>query len=183
MTPLLALCVLIGAIATVNAWIVGPAKGSLTTAEDHFLPAFFRKTNKRGVPVGMLLFQACVGSALACVFLWMETHSAAYWVLNAISSQFVLVQYALMFAAVVYLRYSKPEVQRSYQIPGGKFGVWSVATLGILACLFGFWIVFVPPAQLNYGTGLGYPLTLAISFVVLSLIPAGIALHRKLRKK
>lgn len=181
--PVLALCILIGAFATINAWIAGPAKGLLITAQEAFLPPILTRVNSKGVPTGMLLFQAIVCSILSGIFLWMESHSVAYWILLALSAQFALVQYGLMFVAVLKLRYSKPNIPRAYQIPGGKVGVWLTTLVGITACLFGFWIVFVPPAQLDIKGKLLYQLILAVSLMVLALLPLGIALHKKISKQ
>ena len=97
--PLLALLALVGSLASVNTWIVGPAKGLLITAQDGYLPPFLTQINAKGVPVGMLLFQAVVGTVLSFVFLWMDSHSAAYWILTALSAQFAVVEYGFVFAA------------------------------------------------------------------------------------
>ena len=181
--PLLALLALIGSLAGINTWIVGPAKGLMVTAEDGFLSPFFAKMNEKEAPVGMLLFQATIGSILSLIFLWMDSHSSAYWVLTALSAQFAVVQYGFVFAAAIKLRYSQPNVERAYRVPGGKFGIWLVSGIGILACLFGFLIVFVPPEQLETGDKAIYQATLAFSFIVLSLIPVLLAAKKRFRRK
>ncbi len=167
--PLVALLALIGSLATINTWIVGPAKGLLETAEAGFLPPMLRYVNKLGVPVGMLLFQASIGTLLSFIFLWMDSHSAAYWVLTAISAQFALIQYAWIFAAGIRLRYSEPKVERAYRVPGGKLGMWLVSGVGMIACFFGFLIVFIPPAQLQMGKRSIY--LLVATFIILSILP------------
>lgn len=177
--PLLAFFAFIGSLAGVNTWTVGPAKGLLITAQDGFLPKTLQRTNHLGVPTGMLIFQATIGTLLSFVFLWMDSHSAAYWVLTALAAQFTVVQYGLVFAAAIRLRYSQAEVKRPYKVPGGKIGIWIVSSLGILACLFGFWIVYVPPGQLETGDRLEYQLMLGISFAILSILPAFMAAHQR----
>jgi amino acid transporter len=169
--PLLALLALIGSLAGINTWTVGPAKGLLVSAEDGFLPAFLRKVNERGVPTGMLIFQAVIGSLLSLLFLWMDSHSAAYWILTGISTQFAVVQYGLIFAAALSLRYSQPKVERAYRVPGNMVIMWLVCGIGILACLFGFLIVFLPPEQLQTGNKLIFQSILLGVLIVLSLLP------------
>jgi len=181
--PILALLALVGALACINTWAVGPAKGLLVTIQDGFLHPCLRTVNQKGVPTGMLFFQACVATVLSILFLWMDSHSAAYWVLTALAAQFAVVQYILMFAAVVRLRYSQPNVNRAYAIPGGRAGVWVVACCGILACVFGFWIVFIPPAQLATGDRTAYRGLLGMSFITLATLPAVMGYHRRVRKK
>jgi len=169
--PVLAGLALIGSLAGINTWTVGPAKGLLVTAEDGFLPKHMKRVNEKGVPVGMLIFQAVVGTLLSFVFLRMDSHSAAYWVLTALSAQFTVVQYILVFAAALWLRYKKPEVHRAFKVPGGNITMWVITVIGIAACLFGFWIVFVPPSQLQTGDQTEYQLMLVISFIILALLP------------
>lgn len=183
--PLIALLALIGSLAGINTWTVGPAKGLLETAEDGFLPPILRRVNNLNVPVAMLVFQACIGSILSLVFLFMDSHSAAYWVLTALSAQFAVVQYGLVFAAAIRLRYSQPHLKRAYRIPGGKLGIWLIGGVGILACLFGFLIVFIPPSQLDTGDRFVYQSLLAVSLVVLTLLPMVLSLQiwKKLRKR
>jgi glutamate:GABA antiporter len=169
--PLIAFLALIGSLAGINTWTVGPAKGLLVTVEDGFLPRALHRINKKGVPVGMLIFQAIVGSLLSLVFLWMDSHSAAYWVLTALAAQFTVVQYGLVFIAALWLRYKSPNTTRPFKVPGGKFGIWVITIIGVLACLFGFAIVFVPPSQINTGDRFEYQTMLLISFSVLALLP------------
>ena len=56
-----------------------------------------------------------------------------------------LVMYALMFVSVIVLRYKKPEIERSFRIPGGKVGLWLVAGTGLVASVLGICFMFVPP--------------------------------------
>ena len=53
--------------------------------------------------------------------------------------------YALMFVSVIVLRFTKPEIERSFRIPGGKIGLWLVAGTGLLASVLGICFMFVPP--------------------------------------
>lgn len=177
--PVLALLALIGSIAGINTWIVGPAKGLMVTAEDGYLPSILRQVNKEGVPTGMLIFQAVIGTLLSFVFLWMDSHSAAYWILTALSTQFAVLQYGLIFAAVIRLRYSQAHIPRAFRVPFGQWGIWVVSGMGILACLFGFWIVYIPPEQLETGDKTLYQGMLGLTFVVLSLLPVILALREK----
>ena len=65
------------------------------------------------------------------------------------SAQMALLVYIFMFAAVIKLRYSKPNQRGAYRIPGGMIGVWLVAGTGIICCVATILIGFVPPTQIH----------------------------------
>lgn len=169
--PTLGILLIIGAVAEVNAWIIGSIKGLHATSIHGNLPPFFQKLNKAGMPTNLLLFQAILVSIMALVFLKMPTASASFWILSALSAQIYLVMYILMFISALKLRYSQPHVPRTYRIPYPHKGIWAICILGILSSLFAIFIVFIPPAQLETGSLLFYELFLVISLSVVTAIP------------
>lgn len=72
-----------------------------------------------------------------------------------------------MFAAAIKLRYSKPEVARKYKIPGGKLGMWLIAGLGFVVCVFIFLVGFIPPTQISVGNVFTYESILILGCVVM----------------
>jgi len=169
--PIMGILLIIGAVAEVNAWIIGPVKGLYSTSIHGNLPPFFQNLNKHGMPTRLLLFQAIIVSLAALVFLKMPTLSASYWILSALSAQSYLVMYILMFISAIKLRYTSPHVPRTYRIPYSHKGIWVVSILGILASLFAIFISFVPPAQFHTGSLLFYELFLIIGLFVMCGIP------------
>lgn len=165
--PLLAMFLLLGALASLNAWIIGPAKGMLVVVKDGFLPKILQRVNKNDVPVALLLLQAVVSSILALVYIYLQDNNGAMWILTALSAQFTFMQYCLVFAAVIKLRYSQPHVFRPYKMPA----IWLFSLLGIAACIFSFFIVYISPAQINVGDANIYRWLLISSLVILSLPP------------
>lgn len=163
--PLIALFLLIGAVAGLNAWVIGPAKGLLVVAEDGFLPKWLKHTNSHDVPTSLLLLQAVVGSVLSLIFLYLQDNSASIWLLTALSAKFTCAQYILVFCAAVKLRYSKAEVKRAFKAPF----IWLLSVLGISACVFSFAIVYVPHAKLVSIHFITYCLILFLSFIILLL--------------
>ncbi len=149
--PILAVLLVIGAIAEVNSWIIGPVQGLYATSIHGNLPPFFQKLNKHGTPTNLLLFQAIIVTLASLVFLHMPTVSSAFWILTALSAQSYLVMYVLMFIAAIRLRYSKPHVPRAYQIPCQHRGMWFFGSMGILASVFAILVSFVPPLELKVG--------------------------------
>lgn len=162
--PIMAVLLIIGAIAEVNSWIIGPIKGLHATAVHGNMPPFFQKVNKHGTPTNLLLFQALIVTASSFVILHMPTVSASFWILTALSAQSYLVMYVLMFIAAIRLKYSKPHVPRAYKVPYEKTGMWFFASLGIFASILAIIIGFVPPESLEVGS-----LEFYVGFLLLSL--------------
>lgn len=169
--PVIGVLLIIGAVAEVNAWIIGPVKGLYATSIHGNLPPFFQNLNKFGMPTHLLFFQAVIVSLAALVFLKMPSLSASYWILSALSAQSYLIMYLLMFISAIKLRYTKPHVPRVYKIPYPHKGIWLVSVLGILASLFAIFISFIPPAQFQIGSLLFYELFLIIGLFVMCGIP------------
>lgn len=168
--PVLASLAVIGALALVNTWIIGPSKGLLASALDGEFPKFTTKTNKQGSPVVILMMQAMVATALSLPYLFMPTVKESYWILNTLAAQLILMMYFLIFIAAIKLKLSHPKTPRAYQIPGGKLGMWIVAGTGTLSCVGAFFLGFVPPASSNLSSTT-YPLVLVSGIVILSLPP------------
>lgn len=179
LTPIIAFMLAVGAFGTLSTWIAGPSKGLLGAAQSGELPPFFRKLNKQGMPVSLLLTQAVIVTLFSVIFLVMPTVSAAYWILNAMVAQLYLIMYILMFAAAIKLRYKRPDVARSFKIPGGTVGIWSVAGIGILGCFSTIFIGFFPPAQLETGNVFFYVLFLLVGILVACTAPSLILLFKK----
>ncbi|KTD09440.1 APC family permease [Legionella jamestowniensis] len=148
MTAVIALLIILGGLSGVSAWIIGPTKGLLVSAQDGSLPEIFSKINRYGAPVAILMTQGIIFSLLSSVFILFDSINAAYWILSDLSAQMALLVYVFMFSAAIKLRYSKPDQPRSYKIPGGNAVMWLVAGVGTLCCITAMLIGFVPPTQI-----------------------------------
>jgi putative glutamate/gamma-aminobutyrate antiporter len=182
LTPIIAILLALGAFGTLSTWIAGPSKGLLGAAESGDLPPYFRKLNKHGMPVALLLTQGVIVTVVSLLFLAMPSVSSGYWILNAMTAQLYLIMYVLMFAAAIKLRYKRPDVPRAYKIPGGNFGMWTVAGLGLIGSTGTFIIGFLPPSQIPTGSTLFYVSVLLVSILIACLAPTAI-LHFKKKGK
>ncbi len=177
--PAMAVLLIIGAIAEVNSWIIGPVRGLYATSEHGNLPPFFHKLNKHKVPTRLLFFQALLVSITSLIFLYMPEVSSAFWMLTALSAQSYLVMYILMFIAAIRLRYSKPHVPRAYRVPSNFKGIWVLGCMGILSSCFAIILCFVPPTTLEVGNPIVYGLLLGIGLFIMCAIPLAIYKYRK----
>jgi amino acid transporter len=165
-TPFLALLLFLGSIACVNTWIIGPAKGLLVAADDGFLPDFMTKLNNKGVPVNVLLIQAIVVSFLSIIFfLYINTINGLVWVFVCLSFQFAAFLYVMIFVSVLRLRKKFPTLYRPFKMPFVSF----FSYLGILMCVFTFFLSYIQPIDINVTHKNFYFFILFFSFLVLIL--------------
>jgi len=171
LVPIIAALTGLGALAQISTWLIGPSKGLLATAEDGGLPSYFQKCNKAGIPVRILVFQGMIGTAFALVFLLLPSVSSSYWILTDLAAQITVIMYILIFVSAIKLRYSMPSIDRPFKVPGGNIGMWIIAGLGVLACVFTLILGFVPPSNIETGNLLFYELFLICGILLLAAPP------------
>ena len=176
-TTLIGIFIILGSISSAAAWMMGPARGLFISTSDNDLPKILHKTNRKNMPVGILITQAVIVTILCSVFLVMPTVNSSYWVLSNLTAQVALIFYIMMFAAAIRLRYKHPHVARSFRVPGGKIGIWVVSLVAIITCIITIMIGFLPPSQIQVGKVLSYEMILMGGIIALSL-PA-FFLHKK----
>lgn len=148
MTSITAGLIILGGVSCLAAWIIGPTKGLLVSAHDGCLPKQFSHMNRHGAPTVILMTQGVIFTLLSTVIIFVDSINAAYWILSDMCAQLALLAYIFMFAAAIKLRYSQPDQHRTYRIPGGNWGMWMVAGIGLICCLVTILIGFVPPTQI-----------------------------------
>ena len=151
-TPVVCVLLAFGGIGGVMSWISGPSRGLLWTAQEGEIPPFLAKTNKNGVQISILMVQGTIVTILALTYFVMADVSVAFFLLSAMTITLYLIMYMLMYAAAIRLRYSQPELKRSYRVPGGTIGMWCIAGVGFAGVAFSFLVGFFPPTQLPVGS-------------------------------
>lgn len=174
--PAMVTMIFISGLANMSAWVIGPTRGLWVAAEEGNVPKYFAKLNSRGMPARILVLQAIIVTLLCSVFLLMSSVNSSYWILTALTSQLALLFYIFMFAAVIRLRYKAPEVVRAYRIPGGNWGVWIVAGVGILTSVGVILLGFLPPSNLQITSVRTYELILIGGILLFALPP--LLIHR-----
>ncbi|MCH9816607.1 MAG: amino acid permease [Actinomycetia bacterium] len=168
-----------GAIAGVLAWITGPSKGLLETAEDGLLPPWLQKTNKRGIQLHILWVQGGIVTLISTVYFFIDNVSVAFFLITVMAISVYIIMYLFMFAAGIRLRYSHPELPRSFKIPLGNAGMWMVAGLGFIGMAFALVLSFVPPSQLPVGSPALYIGLVSAGTIIFVGLPLIIHARRK----
>lgn len=172
MVPFVAGLMALGALAGVSTWTAGPCRGLLAAAEKGDFPPFFHKANKHNMPVNLMATQGVIVTILAILFIFMPSVSSSFLILTILSAQLYIIMYTLLFISGIVLRYKKPDLIRSYRIPGrGNSGMWIVSSLGLVGCIFAFTVGFFSPEQLSIGNTLFFKLFLSVGIVVCCSIP------------
>ena len=166
-----AVLITLGGIAHMIPWIMGPATGLASVAHEGEMPRSWGRENPAGVPVRILIAQGVGTTAFSLLFLFVPSVSTSYWILSVLTAQIIIIMYALIFAAVLRLRYTHPEVHRPFRIPGGTPGVWITAGVGLVGAALSFALGFVPPDQLKTGNPVLYVGGIALGLAVLALPP------------
>ncbi len=173
LVPLVAILIVIGALASLITWIVGPSRALCEAiGASRAFPSCFSRVNSKGMPHMLLLFQGVIVTLLTALFLFMPTISSGYWILVVMATQVYLLMYILMFAAAIRLRYRRADQVRSYRVPGNKLGIWIVGGVGILSSLATFLTGFIPPPlQISRGNSLFYCSFLLLGTLLIVLFP------------
>lgn len=171
-TPI-ALMVAVGVLAQLSTWMMGPAKGLAPAAFEGELPPIFRKENKHGAPVGVLVIQASVSSLFVVMYLVMVAIDMnGYWVLTAITTLINIIMYAFMFLAFIKLRTTQADKKRPYKLPGGNIGKWLIGGIALGTLAFGFVVGLFPSEEgWSMAKTIGYVVFMFIMVIVVAVLP------------
>ena len=149
----IAAIVFIFALASAGTtWIMGSDRTEAVAADDGGGPRVLGRFSARfGTPVAMNLLSGLVATVLMI---------AAFQITGADSSRYfaavlgltistTTISYLFIFPALVKLRYSRPDVERPYRVPGGMAGAW------ICSVVPTFWALLASIVGLFPGLGDG----------------------------
>ena len=180
-----ALLLALGVLAEISAWIVGPSRALLDTAHDGILPPSFKKVNKHGVSVKIVVIQGIVVTiwdAVLCGSMALSGGSGSsisYLTAVGLTVVIYLVGYILFFLGYFKLIFKGKDHERAFNVFGGTVGKCIVAGIGLLLTVFALIVSFFPPSQLDAQSGTVYVATLIICWVVSVAIPFVVYALRK----
>ncbi|MED7789371.1 APC family permease [Francisella sp. 19X1-34] len=180
--PLIVVMISIGMLAALSTWVLGPARGMQTAAEQQLFPKVMAGKNRFNMPVNMLGIQVCIVIVLSTAFLIMPSVYAAFALLVAITSQFTVVAWIMVFVAAIRLRFTQPDTHRVFYV-GKRNTNWLLVTISVVAifmCALGFILGFFPPGFSHVTDILRYTSILVVVDIIIIAIPLiWIWLHRK----
>jgi len=182
---IIAAILMLGVVAEITSWIVGPSRGMYVTAQKGILPRAMAKVNKNGVPVPLVVFQLMITSIALVVFtMGGGGNNMSFLIALALTVVLYLITYFLLFLGYMNLVLRHREKKRSYNIPGGAPVKLLVALSGFIVSMLAFVISFFPPSSLTTAEAdRTYITLLIISFLVIASIPFILyALHDKSSK-
>lgn len=168
----LALLIVFGVMAEISSWIIGPARGMYSATQKGLLPPFFRKVNKNDVPINLIFVQGIIVTIWSAILtLGGGGNNLSFLVAISLTVGIYVIAYLLLFIGYFKLLFKMSNLQRSYNVPGGKIGKICIATAGFLSTLAAFIISFIPPSTLKGNEVITYQIILVISFIISITIP------------
>lgn len=182
---IIAALLLLGVLAEIASWIVGPSRGMYVAAEKGILPKAFAKVNKNGVPVTLVISQLII-TTIAIIVLTNTGGGGnmSFLIALALTVVIYLCSYFMLFIGYMQLVCKQADKKRAFQIPGGKNVKLMIAFIGLLLSIMAFVVSFFPPSSLPSGASDHTYITLLIvSFLVIFALPFVIYMcHSKVGK-
>lgn len=171
---LLGLMMSFGIIAQISSWVVSPTEGLRFVASKGLLPEKYTKTNKKNVPVPLLIVQGIIVTIWAAVLTFTSGSNGgnmSYQIALNLTGAIYIVGYLLFFIAYLVLILKKNSLKSMYQVPGGKFGKLIIGGSGLAMTVLGLITAFIIPTTIHASQSKVYMITFTICLIVTVLLP------------
>jgi amino acid transporter len=147
---LAAALVTLGNAGGVGSTVAGVARVPFMVGIDRYLPSAFGKIHpKWKTPYISILVQAVISAIVLLLIQVNESANSAYQILVDAAIILYFIPFVYMYASAIKLAYraDRAENKSAALIPGGVFGVWVAAGLGLLVVAAGIVLSFIPPGD------------------------------------
>jgi amino acid transporter len=147
LTQLMALGFIFALVTSGSVWMMGSDRIQAVAAYDGaFFPWFGRFNAKLGTPVRVNVLSGVVSTLfmIAAVNLSTGSNASTFTVVLYLATSTTLLSYLLIFPAALKLRYSHPNAERPYRVPGGMAGIWLFTILTTGWMVLGSWVAVFP---------------------------------------
>lgn len=138
-------------IASLVTNMAGPSYMLGQAGRSGFLPPQLQSNNKHGMPSKLMYLQMAFMTAVAFLFFLIPNIQGFVILITQSITILYMLYYVLMFVSFLKLRHDQPNRPRGFKVPGGTFGAYLVAGVGLAACVFGVVLAIIPPAQIGSG--------------------------------
>jgi amino acid transporter len=167
-SKLVSFTVVIGTIGGINTWLISPSKGIFPAVEHFNFPSWLSYKNKYDVPVSLLVIQAIICTIILLLLSNSQTIQQSFWMFTASTTQFVILIYLFMIAAVVRLRFLQPNTIRPFRIPDKWFSL--TTRTAFFSCILVLFVSFIPAEKIQ-GSLFAYELFFTLGLILMSLPP------------
>lgn len=147
---LAAALVTLGNAGGVGSTVAGVARVPFMVGIDRYLPPAFGRIHPRWkTPYVSILVQAIISAIVLLLIQVNESANSAYQILVDAAIILYFIPFVYMYASAIKLAYraDRSENKSAALIPGGVFGVWVAAGLGLLVVAAGIVLSFIPPGD------------------------------------
>jgi putative glutamate/gamma-aminobutyrate antiporter len=157
----------------------GISTGLSSVGKAGYLPRWLQKSNAHGAPKAILLVQASLVTVLCVAFAILPSVESTFQILAQMDAIMYLLCYLVLFAAGVRLRYTHPNTERAFKIPGGNFVMWVVGVAGFTGTFCAIALSLIPPDQFSTGSSVVYVSVIAIGCALFAAFPFVLQIFRK----
>jgi amino acid transporter len=140
-----------------TTWIMGADRAEAIASADGGGPRGLGRFSARfGTPAGMNVCSGVVATVLMiAAFQITGANSSRYFeAVLGLTISTTTISYLFIFPALIKLRYSRPDVERPYRVPGGMAGAWICTILPTLWALVATVFLLWPGLGVNwFGAG------------------------------
>ena len=140
-------------------WMIGSDRVQAAAGYDGaFIPWFGVFSRRFGTPVRVNVMSGVASTIFmiaAVNLLKSKSQADTFTVVLYMAISTTLLSYLLIFPTVIKLRYSHPDVNRPYRVPGGNAGAWVCGIIATLWIALAAWVAIFPDT-LERALGVGY---------------------------
>lgn len=149
LVALVAITLTIGNFGGISVWAVAPIKMLFESTKEGIFPEYLTKVNKYDMPQNAMIVQAILVTIIVLLTSFLPTVNAFYGVLVIMTTINYFIPYLILFPAYLKLRKTKPDVNRPFKVPGGKWFPILITVFGFVSVALAIGFSLVPSPDLK----------------------------------
>lgn len=149
LVALVAITLTIGNFGGISVWAVAPIKMLFESTKEGIFPEYLTKVNKYDMPQNAMIVQAILVTIIVLLTSFLPTVNSFYGVLVVMTTINYFIPYLILFPAYLKLRKTKPDVNRPFKVPGGKWFPILITVFGFVSVALAIGFSLVPSPDLK----------------------------------